>query len=185
MKNFDRQFIQQCNNGDRKAQKQLFEMLYAPMFRVCMRYVAQQADAEDCLMRGFMKVFQNLARFNYEGDHSLFVWIRKIMVNEALMFIRQRNNLMFIIDDEGADIPLPAEIINAMEAEELNQHIMQLPAGYRTVFNLNVVEGYDHKEIAVMLGITESTSRTQLAKAKNKLRILITQTEQRYGQANR
>lgn len=184
MKNFDKQFIQQCTNGNRKAQKQLFEILYAPMFRVCMRYVVQHADAEDCLMRGFMKVFQNIVKFNYTGDHSLFIWIRKIMVNEALMFIRQRNNLMFIIDDEGIDIPLPAEMISVMEAEELNHHIMQLPTGYRMVFNLNVVEGYDHKEIANMLGITESTSRTQLAKAKNKLRILITQTSQRYGQAN-
>jgi RNA polymerase sigma-70 factor (ECF subfamily) len=104
------------------------------------------------------------------------------MVNESLMFIRKRQNLLFAIDDQVIDIPLQPETFNAMEAEELNYHIMQLPPGYRTVFNLNVVEGYDHKEIASMLNISEVTSRTQLAKAKNKLRVMLTQTTERYGE---
>ncbi|MCW3083308.1 MAG: polymerase sigma-70 factor [Bacteroidetes bacterium] len=90
MKLFSETFINDCHKADKKAQKQLFEQLYAPMFRICMRYVGREADAEDCLMRGFMKVFQNLDRFNYENEHSLFVWTRRIMVNESLMFLRQR-----------------------------------------------------------------------------------------------
>ncbi len=181
MKLFSESFINDCRKADKKAQKLLFEQLYAPMFRICMRYVGRETDAEDCLMRGFMKMFQNLDRFIYENEHSLFVWTRRIMVNESLMFLRQRTNFMLAIDEEVENIPLPAEIIQQLDAEEVYGLILKLPAGYRTVFNLNVVEGYDHKTIAEMLGTTESTSRTQLAKAKNKLRKMLEQTTTRYG----
>ncbi|MEO6904380.1 MAG: sigma-70 family RNA polymerase sigma factor [Bacteroidia bacterium] len=180
MKYFSETFINDCRRKDRKAQKQLFEQLYAPLFRVCMRYVNREADAEDCLMRGFMKAFQNLDRFKFEGEHSFFAWIRKIMVNESLMFLRQRNNFILIVDEEVADISFEAETIQRMDAEELYSLILKLPAGYRTVFNLNAIEGYDHKEIAKMLKITESTSRTQLAKARNKLKILLDQKDMSY-----
>lgn len=179
---FDEIFVKQCINGDSKAQKSLFERMYPSMFRICMRYLAQQADAEDCLMLGFMKVFQNISKFNYTGEHSLFVWVRKIIVNESLMFIRKRQNILFVVDDNILDSPIRAEILNAIEAEELNYHIMKLPTGYRTVFNLNVIEGYDHKEIASLLNISEVTSRTQLAKAKSKLRVIIRQTTESYGE---
>lgn len=179
---FDDKFVHQCKSGDKKAQKILFERMYAPMFRVCMRYLSQHADAEDCLMLGFMKVFKNLGSFQYNDENSLAVWMRKIMVNEALMLIRQKRNLMFVVEENTIDVPMQAEIINSMDAEELNYHIMKLPTGYRTVFNLNVIEGYDHKEIASLLKISEVTSRTQLAKAKSKLRIMINQTTRSYGE---
>lgn len=182
MASFDDKFVHQCKSGDKKAQKILFERMYAPMFRVCMRYLSQHADAEDCLMLGFMKVFKNLGSFQYNGENSLAVWMRKIMVNEALMLIRQKRNLMFVVEENTIDVPMQAEIINSMDAEELNYHIMKLPTGYRTVFNLNVIEGYDHKEIASLLKISEVTSRTQLAKAKSKLRIMISQTTRSYGE---
>ena len=89
---------------------------------------------------------------------------------------------MFVVEETTTDVPMEAEIINSMEAEELNYHIMQLPSGYRTVFNLNVIEGYDHKEIASLLNISEVTSRSQLAKAKRKLRNMISQTTSSYGE---
>jgi RNA polymerase sigma factor (sigma-70 family) len=180
MKYFNETFINECRKAERKAQQQLFEQLYPSMFRVCMRYVNRDADAEDCLMRGFMKVFQNLEKFKYEGEHSLFAWIRKIMVNESLMFLRQRNNFILTVDEEVADVSFEAETIQRMDAEELYCLILKLPTGYRTVFNLNAVEGYDHKEIAKMLKISESTSRTQLAKAKNKLKVLVGQNAMNY-----
>ena len=151
------------------------------MFRVCLRYLSQHADAEDCLMLGFMKVYKNISSFKHTGDHSLFMWIRQIMVNESLMFIRQRQNLMFVVGEELADLPKDAEIFATIEAEELNYHIMNLPSGYRTVFNLNVIEGYNHKEIASILNISEVTSRTQLAKAKSKLRTMICQNPEYHG----
>ena len=176
MKHFNEAFIKDCRNADRKAQKQLFEQLHVPMFRTCNRYVEQHADAEDCMMRGFMKVFQSLERFRFEGEHSLYVWVRRIMVNESLMFLRQRHNFLLSLDEQLNDVSLPPEVLQQMDAEDLNTMIMKLPTGYRTVFNLNVVEGYDHKTIAGMLGITESTSRTQLAKAKIKLKYLLDQS---------
>jgi RNA polymerase sigma factor (sigma-70 family) len=182
MTTFDLQFVRLCKSGDKKTQKELFERMYAPMFRVCMRYLSQHADAEDCLMLGFMKVYKNIESFQYNGESSLGIWIRKIMVNESLMFIRQKRNLMFVVEENMIDIPMQAEIISSMDAEELYHHIMQLPSGYRTVFNLNVIEGYDHKEIASLLNISEVTSRTQLAKAKGKLRTMISQTTRSYGE---
>ena len=175
MKHFSHEFIEACRKGDSAKQKELFESLYAPMFRVCHRYAGQHADAEDCLMKGFMKVFQNIQKFRYENEKSLFVWIRKIMVNESLMFIRQKHNFLLSIEEQYADVSMDAEVISGMEAEELNLLILSLPTGYRTVFNLNVVEGFDHGEIAGMLGITESTSRTQLAKAKARLKSMLQQ----------
>lgn len=186
MKHYTEEFTRECCKGDRKAQKRLFEELYAPMFRVVHRYVNKNDESEDCVMKGFMKAFQNLQRFRFEGDHSLFVWIRRIMVNEALMFLRRNHNFMLSLETNQQEIPVESEALTRMHAEELNALILTLPTGYRTVFNLHVVEGYDHSEIAGMLGISENTSRTQLAKAKHKLRILIEQKEvtngRKYGQ---
>lgn len=177
MKYYTESFVKQCCKGNRITQKQLFEELYPFMFRVCLRYINQQAEAEDCVMRGFMKSFQNLERFQYEGEHSLFIWIRKIMINESLMFLRKQHNFMLSLEENYSDVPIQSEALSKIDAEELNVLIMRLPIGYRTVFNLYVVEGYEHKEIAKMLGISDNTSRTQLAKAKNKLRISLEQRE--------
>jgi RNA polymerase sigma factor (sigma-70 family) len=177
MKHYNETFIKHCCQADKKAQRQLFDDLFAPMFRVVYRYTNKQAEAEDCVMKGFMKVFQSIEKFNYQGEHSLFVWIRRIMVNEALMFLRQNHNFLLSLETDYHEIPVQNEILQKIEAEELNDLIMSLPTGYRTVFNLYVVEGYDHKEISKILGISENTSRTQLAKAKNKLRMMLQQKE--------
>jgi RNA polymerase sigma factor (sigma-70 family) len=181
MKHYSEEFIRTCSHGDRKAQKSLFEELYAPMYRVVNRYVSKQDEAEDCVMKGFMKVFQSLPRFRYEGEHSLFAWVRRIMVNEALMFLRSQHNFLLSLESRQQDIPVESEVLLRMNAEDLHALILTLPTGYRTVFNLHVVEGYEHREIAQALGISENTSRTQLAKAKSKLRILIEQKEMTHG----
>ena len=178
MKHYSFEFIQECERGGKQAQKKLFETLYAPMFRVCLRYVNQNADAEDCLMRGFLKMFQNLSTFRFEGEHSLFVWVRRIMVNEALMFLRKKHNFLISIDSEVEDIAIPNEIIQQIEAEDLIRKISSLPTGYRTVFNLFVIEGYLHQEIAEMLGISENTSRTQLSKARIKLKKMLEEVKE-------
>src|SRR4051812_1877118 len=103
MKHFTEEFIAECRSGNAKVQKQLFEDLYAPMFRICLRYSGQNADAEDCLMKGFMKFFQSINKFKYQGEASVFIWIRKIMVNECLMFIRQKHNFHLSIEDQIID----------------------------------------------------------------------------------
>lgn len=167
------------------VQKQLFEQLYGSMFRVCQRYIVKTDEAEDCVMKGFLKAFQQMERFEYSTDESLFWWVRKIMVNEALMEVRKKHNFYMIPEEDLPDTPIEAEVWNRMDAEDLNSLVLRLPTGYRTVFSLHVVEGYEHKEIAEMLDITESTSKTQLIKAKAKLRLMITQMKITYGNVGR
>ncbi|MFC5271361.1 RNA polymerase sigma factor [Adhaeribacter terreus] len=178
---FSKEFTGQCKKEDQKAQKALFEKLYAPMYRVCFRYIGRQAEAEDCLMKAFMKIFQKLENFEWQGEQSLFFWIRKIMVNEALMELR-RNNLLLLVQSEN--LPEEAEETNAIDqlsAEELFSLITKLPDGYRTVFNLYVVEGYSHQEIAQMLSISESTSKSQLLKARTRLKAMVEKMNNVYG----
>ena len=168
-------FIHSCVSGDAKSQKQLFELLYAPLYRVCLRYLNHKEDAEDCLMKGFLKAFQNLDRFSYTGEGSLQGWFRRIMVNECLMFLRKKSSLLFFPQEDELASSLPAEVLQKIEAEVLYALVLQLPVGYRTVFNLFAVEGYSHKEIAGLLGITESTSKSQFSKARTKLKQLLEQ----------
>jgi RNA polymerase sigma factor (sigma-70 family) len=171
----DQNLINRCTSGDRQAQKQLFEQLYAPMFRVCLRYLNHREDAEDCLMKGFLKAFHNLDRLNYEGEAMLMGWFRKIMANECLMFLRQKNRFLLFPEEEPSHSQLPADVLLKTEAAELQEMISQLPVGYRTVFNLFAIEGFSHKEIAAMLQVSESTSKTQFSKARTRLQRLLEQ----------
>ena len=169
------QFITNCTKGDPTSQKQLFEQLYAPLYRVCLRYVNHREDAEDCLMKGFLKAFQNIATFSFTNEAAFLSWMKRIMVNECLMFLRKKSSLLFYPEEELVECALPADILLKVDAESLNQLVMNLPVGYRTVFNLFAVEGYSHKEIAAMLRITESTSKSQLSKARLKLKQVLEQ----------
>lgn len=178
---YNESFVKQCAKQDRRLQKQLFEELYPHMFRTVFRYLSQLHEAEDCVMKGFMKVFQNIEKFRYEGEKSFFSWVKRIMVNEALMILRQNNNLVLSMETDISQISVSNEALSKLNADEINSFITQLPVGYRTVFNLFVVEGYSHGEIAEMTGINESTSRTQLIKARHKLRQMIEQNQKRYG----
>jgi RNA polymerase sigma-70 factor (ECF subfamily) len=151
------------------------------LFRLTFRYIKSQEDAEDVTMTAFIKVFNNIKSFNDQGEGSLEAWMRKIFVNESLMWLRRRHNFsMTETLDEGmdeADLTQMAEL----ESEDIYKLIANLPVGYRTVFNLNVIEGYNHQEIGNMLSITESTSRTQLFKAKAILKKMLTREGYRYG----
>src|SRR5687768_11365591 len=178
---FSQEFTNRCQKADQKAQKELFEKLYASMYRVCLRYVSRQLEAEDCVMRGFMKAFQKLATFEWQGEHSLFGWIRKIMVNEALMEIRRNNPLLIVQSEDLPEEAVEKNAIDQLSAEELFNLITELPAGYRTVFNLYVVEGFSHQEIAQTLNISESTSKSQLLKARTRLKILVQKMNEVYG----
>lgn len=177
---FDQTYSDKLKANDRAAQKFVFEKLYASMFRVCQRYLAKTDEAEDCLLKGFMKCFKQINRFVYQHEHSLFYWVKKIMVNECLMELRKSTNFNMSVTLDDLELPVDANVLVDMQAEDLLQLLLQIPSGYRTVFSLYVIEGYSHAEIAEMLGISESTSKTQLLKAKNKLKTLYTQTTQ-YG----
>lgn len=177
--------LQQINLLKQKhapTQKLVFDGLFNSMFRVCQRYVVRVDEAEDCVMKGFMKAFNQLEQFTYTHELSFVHWLKRIMVNEALMAIRKQTNLGLVaIEDNQTDVALDDDLFKQLDAKYLFDVITKLPTGYRTVLNMFVVEGYSHQEIAAALGITESTSKTQLSKAKQKLKGIITQQQYGYG----
>ncbi len=148
---------------DPKAQTNLYEKFASKMLVVCMRYVGDRTEAEDVMIEGFMKVFEKIGQFNFQG--SFEGWIRKIMVNEALMYIRSRKNIHVDIED-AVGVYTPDEYSTNLEADDLLALIATLPEGYRMVFNLYAIEGYSHQEIADTLGISEGTSKSQLSRAR-------------------
>lgn len=177
MRTFDQEFIQRCKKQDKSAQKKLFEELYTPLLRSASRYLTDVSEAEDCVMKGFLKAFLNIRNFTYQEPQGLYLWIRRIVINEALMVLRKRRIFFLSLEEEPSSAGIENEALEKIVIEELNQVIMKLPEGYRTVFCLYVIDGYTHADIASQLGISESTSRTQLSKARNKLKIIIEKRE--------
>lgn len=162
--------IAACLQRNRIGEKLLYDRYVTPMARLCQRYLRNEGDIQDVLIEGFVKVFNNLKTFEYRGEQSLEIWIRQIMINECLMRLR-KNKKQFFIDEEQHALAQPC--YNSPEAKEIIMLIHQLPAGYRTILNLYVIDGYSHKEIACLLGITESASRSQLTHARFKLKELL------------
>jgi RNA polymerase sigma-70 factor (ECF subfamily) len=160
------QLVKEAKQGSAPAQKCLFDLLSDKMMLVCRRYVKSEEDAEEVLLDGFYKFFKNLPAFNFQGDAALYMWLKKIMVNECLMLLRKKNVFTIVTEAAAADFTMEAEAFNNLSAKEIFDLIVQLPVGYRTVFNLYEIEGMDHKEIAALLGIAEGTSKSQLSKAK-------------------
>jgi RNA polymerase sigma-70 factor (ECF subfamily) len=175
------EIIKGCQRGRGAAQEKLFTHYSDRMFRLCCRYIKLQEDAEDVVIRAFNKVFESISKFRHEGEGSLEAWIRKIVVNESLMWLRKRHNFNMIesIEDTLPQVDLSA--LGELDATEIYELIAQLPTGYRTVFNLFIIEGYNHEEIAAMLNINEGTSRSQLFKAKNLLKKALTREGFQYG----
>jgi len=162
--------VEACLRQDRKAQRSLYDR-YAPrMMASCLRYCGNRADAEDCLLLGFEKVFRNLA--SYQGQGSLEGWVRRIMVREALQHLRKSSLLFVQTEPEALASTTPANWADAADElalEDVLAAVTKLPEGYRTVFNLAAIEGFSHDEIATMLGISEATSRSQLFRARQLL----------------
>lgn len=171
------QLLKEARQGSAAAQKCLFDIWSGKMMLVCLRYLKNEQDAEEVLLDGFYKFFKNLPGFTYNGEAALHGWLKKIMVNECLMQLRKKNSFTIVTESSAEDIPLEAEALNNLSAKEILALIVQLPVGYRTVFNLYVMEGMEHKEIAKLLGIAEGTSKSQLSKAK----ILLQKNLVQYG----
>lgn len=162
----EQELIGLCIKGDRIAQKALYDRLAPRMFPLCIRYVGEREVAEDILQDGFVTLFTRLDSF--KGDGSFEGWARKIFVNTALMYLRKKDALKMSEEIDSAR-NLSTDMTSQMDDigyRELMRLITTLPAGFRTVFNMYVVEGYSHKEIAEALGISETTSRTQLSRAR-------------------
>ena len=167
--NLDKSFVSKLKNNDDKAQKAFYQMLAPKMYGVCLRFAVDRAEADDILQEGFIRVFTHLK--DYRGEGSLEGWVRKTIVNTAINFYKKRikrgpttglEHLSNRNDDQYY-------IIEKMAADDLLKLIRELPDGYRTVFNLNIIEGYTHKEIGDMLNISENTSKSQLSRARASL----------------
>ncbi len=182
MQIFPLDLVEGCKNGSSKAQRALFDFYYNYMFNVCLRYVKEEMEAEDRLSEGFTKVFRNIHKFTYDQEHGLRAWIKKIMVNECLMFLRKRNNFFLVPLTDAEEIVATDMNLAEIDTDYILQSISELPTGYRTVLNLYIVEGYSHQEIGYLLNIKEATSRSQLNKAKQVLKEkLLTYKSINYG----
>jgi RNA polymerase sigma factor (sigma-70 family) len=173
--------LEDARSGSAAAQKAIFGHLADPMMALCCRYVKNRADAEELLLDGFYKFFTHLKDFRYQGEAALYAWIRTIMVRECLMFLRRQRAFSMLSAgrtasaEEIADIAPQGEPLAGLSAAEIFDLIVRLPVGYRTVFNLYVIEGMQHAEIAKALGISEGTSKSQLSKGKALLQKMLAQ----------
>lgn len=167
--------ISGCKKNDRKAQNALFKRYSKPMFGLCKRYIKDMSEAEEIMINGFYKVFMKIDQFTGQG--SFEGWMRRIMVNEALMYLRRYNmNLSVELNDAaGKESVLKADA--AIREQDILKLLDYLPIGYRTVFNLYAIEGYKHQEIAEKLRISVNTSKSQLLKARRKLKELLEQRQ--------
>lgn len=176
--------IQDARCGNAAAQKALFDHLADPMMVLCCRYLKSREDAEEVLLDGFYKFFSHLKEFRYQGEAALYAWVKRIMINECLMFLRRRHAFSVVPEKRMEDLPLTVEPLAELSAAEIFDLIVQLPVGYRTVFNLHIIEGLEHREIAKLLGITEGTSKSQLSKARLLLQKMLFQKGINYVKRN-
>jgi len=168
----EKEFIDACVRNERWAQKRLYEEHYSQMMGVCLRYARNEHDALDILQEGFIKVFRNITK--YQPGTTLAAWIRRIMVNTAIDYYRKNIRRRTEDLDTAYELKsMDADAISQCSEKEILEAVQQLTPAYRVVFNLYVIEGYSHKEIAELMEITESTSRSNLVKSRMKLRAII------------
>ena len=157
--------IQGCLAGDRRMQEELYKKFSPKMYAICLRYAADADEAQDVLQEGFIKVFKNLEKFRNEG--SFEGWMRRVFVNTSIENYRKRVNVHTITERDEVRIEDASwNALDNLAEKDIVQMVQELPPGYRTVFNMYVIEGYSHKEIADLLQITEGTSKSQLSRAK-------------------
>jgi len=171
-----KKIVEGCAKGDRYYQQQLYKAMYSQMMAVCHRYAARSEDAKDLFQEGFIKVFDKIGRYNFKG--SLQGWIRRIMVNNAIDHYRKNKNKFSMsesmmeaerIQDEEIDESIFADIT----ADQLLNCVQELSPMYKSVFNMYVLDGYTHSEIAIELNISEGTSKSNLSKAKRNLKQMV------------
>lgn len=177
--NIHEDIIDRCRLGDREAHYTLYKLYSKAMFNVGYRITGNEGDAEDVLQEAFVSAFHNLE--HYRGDASFGSWLKRIVVNKAINVLKKRKWEMMPenIELDVAEAEAQEEYLPELSVESVKHAISQLPDGYRSVLSLYLLEGYDHQEIAEILGITESTSKSQLNRAKNRLREMLTDVMKR------
>jgi RNA polymerase sigma-70 factor, ECF subfamily len=172
----EQHWIEQAKGSNRQAQQLIYQRYASKMLSVCRQYVKDIHHAEDVMITAFMKVFTHLK--TYEGKGNFEGWIRRIMIHECISFIRVQKKVSYTDELEWSE-PVEDEEELLWTAEELQRAIDTLPEGYKMVFNLYVLEGLKHREISELLGISEGTSKSQLSHAKNLLKKILYEFEQK------
>jgi len=167
----EKELIAGVRKEDRTAQKALYDRYAPKMLGICRRYIKDGDVAEDVMIEGMYKVMTKIHQYTGQGNFE--GWIRRIMVNQSLMELRKKHNFHLSIETSNVEIKSAVTIQNELEAQDILDLLEKLPTGYRTVFNLYVIEGYKHREIAEELGISINTSKSQLILAKKRMRSLI------------
>ena len=165
------ELIAGCVKKDIIAQRQLYDRYAGKMMGLCMRYVGSRDTAHDILHDGFIRLFEKIS--TYKGVGSFEGWMRKLFVNTALEYLRKKRELLKEYDEDNTTHTLDYTVMEEMAADELMEKVMSLPEGFRSVFNLYAIEGYSHQDIAELLNISESTSRSQYARARTCLQEMI------------
>lgn len=164
--------IKGCLAQDPKSQKALFDTFAPTMYAICYRYAKNSDQAKDLLQEGFIKVYTKLSEFKFEG--SFEGWLKRIFINNSLEYIRKELRQPDMVNVEDShELASDTFQFHAIDSKKIMAQIQKLPTGYRTVINLFIIEGYSHKEIAEMLGISESTSKTQLHKGRHMLQKML------------
>lgn len=174
-----RTIVERCQSGDRQAQFELYRLYSKAMYNVCLRMVRDELDAEDLLQNSFVDVFTKLHTFRFQS--SVGAWIKRIVVNNCINFLKRKKIYFEELDDRH--VPVEEDTtghppIQGLSVELVRKAMYELPDGYRVVFSLYMLEGYDHKEIGNILGVTEATSKSQYSRARKKLREIIQSQKQ-------
>ena len=181
--NIHKDLIEQCRINDRKAQYEIYKLYSTAMYNICFRILKDEAEAEDVLQEAFLNAFRNIR--NYRGDASFGAWFKRIVVNSAINQVRKRKLEFENLDDvdPGEETESYDENELVLDIQRVRDAIEKLPDGFRTVFSLYLLEGYDHYEISEILGISVSTSKSQYNRAKRKVREIMgtTNFSKRYG----
>ncbi|RYU97408.1 RNA polymerase sigma factor [Emticicia agri] len=173
--------IERLRHKDAAAQKEIFEHYGSFLYRIAYRYVRERMLAEDLMVESFLKIFEGIINFRFDNLRSFEAWMKKIVVNEALMLLRRQSNFHLMPESEAVEIPIDDNVLDKISTEEIYRLIAELPDGYRTVFNLYAIEGYTHKEIAEQLHISEGTSKSQLNHARKLLQKKILMTDKSHA----
>ncbi|HCW08511.1 MAG TPA: RNA polymerase subunit sigma-24 [Cytophagales bacterium] len=174
------ELVSRCAKGERAAQQALYDRYCRKLMAMCLRYAKNVPEAEDILQEGFLKIFNNIKSFRFES--SLSTWMSRIMINTALNHLRQKLYMLPMVDVENAGLQEDEKISLAdFHLNELIKLVQSLPDGCRVVFNLFAIEGYGHKEIGEMLGVSEGTSKSQYNRAKSLLRAKLENAKGNYG----
>jgi RNA polymerase sigma factor (sigma-70 family) len=167
-----RNIVEKCKRGNRQAQFELYRLYSKAMYNICLRMVKSKLDAEDILQNSFVDIFSKLHTFKFQS--SVGAWIKRIVINNCINHLKKKKIYFDDLEPRHANIlDEPMVEDEKLNVEFINQAIYELPDGYRIVFTLYLLEGYDHKEIAQILSISEATSKSQYSRAKKKIREII------------